>query len=263
MPGSSRLNAGKIEAARRGGRIALARVLSIRRTGTTINDEPVCVIEVLVAPEAGRPYRTSVREVVSIVELPAMQPGAVLVVAQLAADRPEVAIIKDPEPGWWHRAEVDQRIRSLPTAELWDPPARGGDAYGRLRIPRVVFLALAVGAAAVTMVPAYPQIAWQLRGETMLKGNNAAQAIKAIELSRRVITEAKRTPERAWLGEVSAVVLQQALALACAQPVVEHHPGAPERPRQRLALGGRRIDTTRAAPGPGRAPAPRRRAPRG
>ncbi|MER7335037.1 MULTISPECIES: transposase [unclassified Micromonospora] len=32
------------------------------------------------------------------------------------------------------------------------------------------------------------------------------------ELSRRVITEAKRTPQRAWLGEVSAVVLQQALA---------------------------------------------------
>lgn len=32
------------------------------------------------------------------------------------------------------------------------------------------------------------------------------------ELSRRVITEAKKTPERAWLGGVSAVVLQQALA---------------------------------------------------
>ncbi|WP_422741469.1 RNA-guided endonuclease InsQ/TnpB family protein [Micromonospora sp. WMMD754] len=31
-------------------------------------------------------------------------------------------------------------------------------------------------------------------------------------LSRRLITEAKLTPERAWLGEVSAVVLQQALA---------------------------------------------------
>jgi len=40
------------------------------------------------------------------------------------------------------------------------------------------------------------------------------------ELSRRVITEAKKTPERAWLGEVSAVVLQQALAdpnAACAR----------------------------------------------
>jgi putative transposase len=32
------------------------------------------------------------------------------------------------------------------------------------------------------------------------------------ELSRRVITQAKKTPERAWLGEVSAVLLQQALA---------------------------------------------------
>ncbi|GAA1741604.1 transposase [Luedemannella helvata] len=32
------------------------------------------------------------------------------------------------------------------------------------------------------------------------------------ELSRRLITEAKTTPQRAWLGEVSAVVLQQALA---------------------------------------------------
>jgi putative transposase len=32
------------------------------------------------------------------------------------------------------------------------------------------------------------------------------------ELSRRFITEAKRTPEREWLGGVSAVVLQQALA---------------------------------------------------
>ena len=32
------------------------------------------------------------------------------------------------------------------------------------------------------------------------------------ELSRQVVTVAKRTPERAWLGEVSAVALQQSLA---------------------------------------------------
>jgi putative transposase len=32
------------------------------------------------------------------------------------------------------------------------------------------------------------------------------------DLSKQVITLAKDTPERAWLGEVSAVVLQQALA---------------------------------------------------
>lgn len=35
---------------------------------------------------------------------------------------------------------------------------------------------------------------------------------KSGELSRRLITEAKLTPEREWLSEVSAVVLQQALA---------------------------------------------------
>lgn len=34
----------------------------------------------------------------------------------------------------------------------------------------------------------------------------------AAALSKALITEAKRTPERSWLGEVSAVVLQQALA---------------------------------------------------
>lgn len=32
------------------------------------------------------------------------------------------------------------------------------------------------------------------------------------DLSKRIITQAKGTPERAWLGEVSSVVLQQALA---------------------------------------------------
>ncbi|MEV7010354.1 transposase [Streptosporangium sp. NPDC051022] len=32
------------------------------------------------------------------------------------------------------------------------------------------------------------------------------------DLSKRVITQAKKTPKRAWLGEVSAVILQQALA---------------------------------------------------
>ncbi|GLZ15343.1 transposase [Actinomadura sp. NBRC 104425] len=36
--------------------------------------------------------------------------------------------------------------------------------------------------------------------------------ISDAELSTRVITEAKKIPQRAWLGEVSAVVLQQALA---------------------------------------------------
>ncbi|WP_148308058.1 RNA-guided endonuclease InsQ/TnpB family protein [Actinoplanes friuliensis] len=41
---------------------------------------------------------------------------------------------------------------------------------------------------------------------------NGGKYVSDGELSRRLITEAKATPERAWLGEVSSVVLQQALA---------------------------------------------------
>jgi hypothetical protein len=41
------------------------------------------------------------------------------------------------------------------------------------------------------------------------------------DLSKALITEAKKTPERAWLAEISAVVLQQAppSPVAAAQPV--------------------------------------------
>jgi putative transposase len=41
---------------------------------------------------------------------------------------------------------------------------------------------------------------------------NGGKYVSDGELSKQVITQAKQTPERAWLGEVSSVVLQQALA---------------------------------------------------
>ncbi|MER7441663.1 RNA-guided endonuclease InsQ/TnpB family protein [Micromonospora avicenniae] len=48
----------------------------------------------------------------------------------------------------------------------------------------------------------------RLRQEARESGE---EYVSDAELSKRVITLAKTTPERAWLGEVSAVVLQQAL----------------------------------------------------
>ncbi|MFD0358072.1 RNA-guided endonuclease InsQ/TnpB family protein [Streptomyces sp. NPDC127110] len=48
----------------------------------------------------------------------------------------------------------------------------------------------------------------RLRQDAYKKG---AERPKAAELSKRFVTEAKRTEERAWLSEVSAVVLQQSL----------------------------------------------------
>ncbi|MEV4527358.1 RNA-guided endonuclease TnpB family protein [Streptosporangium sp. NPDC049304] len=50
-----------------------------------------------------------------------------------------------------------------------------------------------------------------LRARTDAREQGVAYVSDA-ELSKRVITAAKNTPQRAWLGEVSAVVLQQALA---------------------------------------------------
>ncbi|MEV6716174.1 transposase [Lentzea sp. NPDC051208] len=49
----------------------------------------------------------------------------------------------------------------------------------------------------------------RLRQETHTAGS---RYISDGDLSKQVITQAKKTEERAWLGEVSAVVLQQALA---------------------------------------------------
>ncbi|MFI9360684.1 RNA-guided endonuclease InsQ/TnpB family protein [Kitasatospora sp. NPDC053057] len=40
---------------------------------------------------------------------------------------------------------------------------------------------------------------------------HGARVPTAVELSKLVITEAKKTPERAWLGDVSAAVLQQSV----------------------------------------------------
>jgi hypothetical protein len=65
------------------------------------------------------------------------------------------------------------------------------------------------------------------------------------ELSRRVITEAKRTPERAWLGEVSAVVLQQALAdLNTATATFSPRSLASVRAARWLCHGSGRVRTT-------------------
>ncbi|GGK98124.1 hypothetical protein Ppa06_66550 [Planomonospora parontospora subsp. parontospora] len=61
--------------------------------------------------------------------------------------------------------------------------------------------------------------AWSRAGDSPRTSNGLQEAhanglpyISDGDLSKRVITAAKQTPQRSWLGEVSAVVLQQALA---------------------------------------------------
>lgn len=92
----------QIEQARNGGRMGLARVESLRQTGTQINDQPVCDIDVVVRMQGGDAFRTTSRRILEVTEIPRYQPGTVHVVAQIAEDRPALAFTDDD-----------------PTAQVW------------------------------------------------------------------------------------------------------------------------------------------------
>ncbi len=134
-----------VDAAVRENRVSLAKVLETRATGTTINDQPLCEIRLVVASRTRPAYTTTTRSIVNLGRLPGLQRGAVVVVAQLDAERPDVALL-DPAPaGWQEIADRDTHVRDLPEAPVWDAgPARGRDRRGLVRIPAVLFLVLAL-----------------------------------------------------------------------------------------------------------------------
>ena len=134
-----------VEAALRENRVSLAKVLDTRATGTTINDQPLCEIRLVVASRTRPAYTTTTRSVVNLGRLPGLQRGAVVVVAQLDAERPDVALL-DPAPaGWQDIADRDTHVRDLPEAPVWEAaPARGRDRRGLIRIPAVLLLVLAL-----------------------------------------------------------------------------------------------------------------------
>ena len=149
----------KVAAARAAGRTTLARVTDIRATGSAVNDQPVCEIELLVVPRQGHgPYRTTIRQVVNLARLASMQPGAVVVVTQLDPERPEVVLDDAPDADWARRAETDQRVRDLPTADVWTAPRRGRPTGGLRRIPFIVFPVLAVLGFAGALYPAWHEV---------------------------------------------------------------------------------------------------------
>ncbi|WP_456285315.1 hypothetical protein M1D46_08765 [Microbacterium sp. JZ70] len=165
----------KIEAARAAGRFAPARIDALRRTGTTINDQPVCEIDVSVAPADRPAYRTTIRQLVDIVRIPQYQPGASVTVARLEADAPEVAIIEDEVPdaarlsrlparehvAEWQDGPVVLGAERAPRRRKGDPIIGTGPKGRGWRIAAYVVLALA-GAAAV-LVP----VADDVRAETL------------------------------------------------------------------------------------------------
>ncbi len=101
-----------VEAARAAGRLAGAKVLDVRRTGTVINDVPQYDVELLVDPRDRGPYRTVVRELIDAAQMPGRLLGTVLAVVRVGEDAPDVAIVDEPAP--------PVRIHATPDAPLWE-----------------------------------------------------------------------------------------------------------------------------------------------
>lgn len=154
-----------LDAARSEGRMALARIDAVTQTGTLLNDQPVCDLDLSIQPLEGPAYRARVRQLVRLVDIPAVQPGNLRAVALLSADGADVALADD---------DVTQPpyagIRIPPHTELGEPrlPEPGAvTIQGRRRAPligvgpkgrglRFVLFALAFLVAGASVVLPYP-----------------------------------------------------------------------------------------------------------
>jgi len=77
---------------RENGISASAEVLEIWDTGTRLNDNPVVGFRLRVTVDNGEPYEAETKNVVSIVHIPQVQPGAILPVKVDPDDPQRVAL---------------------------------------------------------------------------------------------------------------------------------------------------------------------------
>lgn|GEM_PF-953997 len=168
-----------VEAAVRENRVSLARVLETRATGTTVNDQPVCDIRLVVASRTRPAYTTTTRALLNLGTLASLPSGAVVVVAQLDPDRPEVALL-DPAPAEWQAAAArDTTVREMPEAPVWEaPPARGRDARGLLRIPAALLVVVFLAGFVVRVWPERSVVT------ALVGGSSLSEAVAARERER-------------------------------------------------------------------------------
>jgi hypothetical protein len=58
------------------GRVGTATVAGVRQTGTFVNNNPECELDLQVVVDSGTPYPVTHRQVLAMVALPGFQPGA-------------------------------------------------------------------------------------------------------------------------------------------------------------------------------------------
>jgi len=69
-----------------------ARVLGVTDTGATVNDHPVCEVQLEVSVPGQGPYTTTISQTIPRMQIPMLQPGATLVVKVDPADRDTVVM---------------------------------------------------------------------------------------------------------------------------------------------------------------------------
>lgn len=150
------------------GELALARIERISRTGMTVNDQPQCELVMTVAPRHRAAYTTVHREVVDLVALPRLQPGAIVVVRRPYPEKANVLLVMDP-PAEWERLREAERLRTgtdrmvplAATATAW--PSEPETLLGVPKPPsnpaRTALLAgVFVVALGLALIPAYNTI---------------------------------------------------------------------------------------------------------
>ncbi len=190
-------------AATEDGRIALARVDALTQTGTFINEQPLCELELTVRPVHGDAYRTVVRRVVQLTEIPRFQPGSRHVVAVLVAGQPDVAFTEhDAGAEIW----ADTELPPAPAAGPVLRPAPGGlRADGTRRSPLIgtgrrgrpiriaVFVLAGLLAGAAVVLPYRAGLAETLAA--LPQGHLHADLREPLPLERALATLAAETGE--------------------------------------------------------------------
>ncbi|MFJ1767655.1 hypothetical protein ACIOD2_45520 [Amycolatopsis sp. NPDC088138] len=123
-------------------RMALAKIESLRASGTETGDVPVRFV-LTVAPHGEPSFRAKVRLDVNLVDLPSYRPGDVLVVAY-PPDRPWKARIVTPDAEWARRAAGATLVSAPESTVVRAPSAGSGHGF-------LVLLAILLGAAAVVL----------------------------------------------------------------------------------------------------------------
>jgi hypothetical protein len=101
-----------VQTARDARRLGLARVDALRQTGTQINDQPVCEIDVTVRPLGGEPFATTITKVVPIVEIPAFQAGSEHEVLILLDGGPETMFLSGGD-----LSPSERRVLTVPSRD--------------------------------------------------------------------------------------------------------------------------------------------------